>query len=266
MRKQIKLLIIPLVIILFLSGCEKRIDIILTDSTMPTPIDPSPDEKTDIPPKPTINEMLDYFLKQGQDIDIIPVEETEESALAKKFITEMRMAVDCIGTTPWNSVINIDEYIEDGYLKDYILFKLNYLSENPESNIDGYEIKELEAVEQVQVGDITYVKVKFISLFLNTVRSKWIYQLKTEWAAVRDGRIVDESILAGENIYNYLHIDMDIVDEFGVQSGYSFPPKRNPWDSRKDIEDLFRRLNSQGYDIIMKPHPYPDKSYTLPEE
>ncbi len=280
MKKHIKHFLIFSLIILSLTGCEDGIDIILTETSWteaskPSIIESVPEENLEnttvitnnevLPPittiiisRPSIEQELEHHAERGQDISFEPIEETEESVIAKKYISEMQEAVDCIGDTSWSSVIDIDEYINDGYLKDYILFGLKIRGRSRKRFKDNYEIGCLEAIEQKQVGDIIYVKVKLLAQYIDSKNNDWSSVLTTEWVGIRNGRIVDESIIAGENVYGYIGIEEDMKNIYGEPIGYSFPPQRNPWDNIEDIKKIYNGLKSQGFGIEMKEYPQPN--------
>lgn len=282
MKKRISLFLIYSLIILSLTGCEDSIDIILTETSFteastPYVIESIPNEitestslttnvditealvqETTVTTRPdNINEALERYEWKGLDISFEPIDETEATVLAKKYVKEMREAVDCIADTTWSTIIDLDEYIDDGYLKDYILFELNIFQRRIKGIKRNYMIERLEAVEQKQVGDIIYIGVRYFVQYISERTNNWVNECGTEWVGIRNGRIVNESILAGGHVDSYIGIDTDIID-FGNFIYYCFQSDVNPWDNIEDIKKIYNGLKSQGFGIEMKEYPQPN--------
>lgn len=277
MKKYTIYFLLASAIILSLTGCEDSVDIVLTETSfteasIPSIIESVPEESSEnmsvitnaeiteaisqtttaVTTRPeNIEEALELYERRGLDISFEPIKETETTVFAKKYVREMREAVDCIADTAWNTVIDLDEYIDDGYLKDYILFELKIYGRNITGVRNNYEIEYLEAVEQKQVGDITYIGVRYFAQYVDGRKNNWQSKFGTEWVGIRNGRIVNESIVAGSSVDRFIGIDPDLID-FGNFLYYSFQSDINPWDNIEDIEKIYKGLQSEGYGIEMK--------------
>lgn len=285
------LLFISFLSVFVLTGCDDKVDIILTEaeSTIPLIFETVPNEittgtsntatddiyyaKTDITsvdnfyetsasaeiqPRPSLEEEFKFFKNLAADITFEPVEETEETKLAKQYMEGIWKACG-LRLDTWLSPI-LDEYIDNGYLKNYIEFKFKMWYE--ETNITDYivpfcDIALIEAVEQKQAGDITYVYVKGIVQYYSY--GEWSSSLKKDWVGIRNGKVVDDGFFVGEDEYDLIGIEKTEKNKYG-EPIYPFPPERNPWDNIDDIKKIYDGLKVQGYDIEMKEYLQPNRS------
>lgn len=274
-------------LILSLTACQDSVDIIISEAPTLSVSEPIPEEitiaaseavtddvqyietekistvttsqtvavTTEIPPRPGVEELLVDIEQYVSDLSFEPIEETEEAKIAKQFIAGVRKALWL--KQPEIAEPILDKYIDNSYLKNYIAFNLKLSHEIYGSSVDFsfWDISLIEAVEQEQAGDITYILVNTALQYYD--HGEWAWEFDKDWVGIRNEKVVDFGRFIGDDEYKLIGIEKTEKDKYGCLT-YPFPPERNPWDNMEDIKKLYDSLKAQGYDIEMKDYPLPD--------
>lgn len=179
-----------------------------------------------------------------------PIEETEATILAKSFVKDMVKAIETADIS-WKEIIDLNKYMDDGYLKDYTALTLSISKRASKPSKSNFDFDRLEAVGQIQAGDITYIVVEYFVQYIDRETNNWKSLYSIEWVGVRNGSIVNQSLTAGAHVDEYLGITTKVFIING-KIYYSFQFDRNPWDSREDVKKIFDKLHSKGYQIDMR--------------
>ncbi len=276
MKNHIKKLALMLLLPLSLTACNDSGEFILyetvyTFSPFPSETEPLPEESkessvittsesnteapasqtTIVAPRPeNIDELLKEYEAQGMDISFQPIEETEETIIAKNYVRDMYTTLNSIGYVEWEKNIDIDKYMDDGYLKDYILFEFKIDSKFHKVRYDDYKFDRLEAVDKKQDGETIYIAVRFFLQHFDYRGNDYENEFWTNWVGIRDGKVVYESVMS-YGLYRSLGVK---VAENKTGKKLPFTLDRNPWDNMEDIKKMYGELQAAGYGIKLKEH------------
>lgn len=290
MKKNFVYFFLVFVLVLSLTACQDSVDIIISESPTLSVSEPIPEEitvsassaitddtfynetdktsdvisyeiseaavTTEMPPRPSIEELLEFYRRVPADISFEAVEETDETILAKQYMAQIWKADTFRSAALLDTAL--DEYIDNGYLKDYIKFKFKIWygdTASLDNVITFYDIPLIEAVEQKQAGDTIYIYVKGLEQYYSC--GEWSSVLGKNWVGIRNGKVVNDGYFVGEDEYKLVGIEKTSINKYG-EPAYPFPPERNPWDNMEDIKKIYDGLKAQGYDIEMKDYPLPD--------
>lgn len=287
MKKRFAYFFLIILLILSFTACRDSVDIIISEAPTLSVSEPIPEEitiaaseavtddvqyietenvttsqtvtvTTEMPPRPSIEELFEFYRRVPADISFEAVDETDETILAKQYMAQIWKADTFCSAALLDTAL--DEYIDNGYLKDYIKFKFKIWYEDTASLdnvITFYDIPLIEAVEQKQAGDTIYIYVKGLERYYLSSCGEWISRLGKNWVGIRNGKVVNEGYFVDEDEYKLIGIEKTSINEYG-EPAYPFPPERNPWDNMEDIKKIYDGLKAQGYDIEMKDYPLSD--------
>ena len=281
MKKYAVCFLLASAITLSLTGCNDHgTDIIITEGSIPIIFDSAPEERFEntsvtvnteiLETNPELHrpivsdeQLRDYERSLDHDLysdlDIFeslwehilePIEETETTILAKSFVKDMVVAIETADYS-WKNIIDLNKYMDDGYLKDYTALTLSISGGTAKPPKSYFDFDRLEAVGQINIGDITYIAVEYCVQHIDGETNNWKSQYSIEWVGIRNGKIVNQSLTAGAHVDKYLGIETKITLVEG-KLYYSFQFDRNPWDSREDVKKIFDKLQSKGYRIEMR--------------
>lgn len=270
-------------LILSLTACQDSVDIIISESPTLSVSEPIPEEitiatgevvtddvqyietenvtasqtvtvTTEMPPRPSVEELLADMEQYVPDLSFEPIEETEETKIAKQFIAGVCKAKWL--RMPEIAAPALDNYIDNSYLKNYIAFKLKLSHEiyGSAADFSFWDIPLNEAVEQEQAGDITYILVNTVSQYYD---DEWSWAFEKKWVGIRNEKVVDFDGFIDDDEYKLIGIEKTSINKYG-EPAYPFPPERNPWDNMEDIKKIYDGLKTRGYDIEMKDYPLSD--------
>lgn len=278
MKKYAVCFLFASAITLSLTGCNNHgADIIITEGSIPIIFDSVHEEKFEntvnteifetnselLRPIVTDEQLRNYEISLHLDLysnlemfDFLfehilePIEETEITILAKSFVKDMVVAIETADYS-WKNIIDLNKYMDDGYLKDYTALTLSISGGTAKSPKSYFDFDRLEAVGQINIEDIIYIAVEYFVQYFDGETNNWKSQYSLEWVGIRNGKIVNQSLTAGAHVDKYLGIETAITLIEG-KLYYSFQFDRNPWDSREDVKKIFDKLQSKGYRIEMR--------------